>query len=91
MAHFSTAPRERSLKRCSPHGGRAAMEEWLMATENAKRMQQTDDAWNGRDWDAVRPAPWPWVRRLLAREGSGPDAWWSRPWSRGNRFCDAFP
>ena len=57
MAHFSTAPRERSLKRCSPHGGRAAMEEWLMATENAKRMQQTDDAWNGRDWDAVRPAP----------------------------------
>ena len=23
-----------------------------MATDNAKRMQQTDDAWNGRDWDA---------------------------------------
>jgi hypothetical protein len=23
-----------------------------MSTENAERMQQTDDAWNGRDWDA---------------------------------------
>jgi hypothetical protein len=27
------------------------MEEWLMATENAKRMH-TDDASNARDWDA---------------------------------------
>jgi hypothetical protein len=23
-----------------------------MATDNAERMQHTDDAWNGRDWDA---------------------------------------
>jgi hypothetical protein len=32
---------------------RTATTEGAMTTDNAARMQQTDDAWNNRDWDVT--------------------------------------
>jgi hypothetical protein len=66
------------------------MEEWLMATENAKRMH-TDDASNARDWDAFDRLPDPecvvyWPDRAADPTHGGQDHH-----AEAIAFCDAFP
>jgi hypothetical protein len=62
-----------------------------MSTENAERMQQTDDAWNGRDWDAFDllhdpecVVYWPGREADPTRGGQDHRA-------EAIAFCDAFP
>jgi hypothetical protein len=62
-----------------------------MATDNAKRMQQTDDAWNGRDWDAFDRLHDPecvvyWPGREADPTHGGQDHR-----AEAIAFCDAFP
>ena len=42
--------------------------------DNTIRMQQTDDAWNSRDWDAFDRLHDPELHRLLAGQASRSDA-----------------
>jgi len=85
------AYRGRTLKVVLPARGHAATEEWLMATDNAKRMQQTDDAWNARDWDAFDRLHDPecvvyWPGREAEPTHGGQDHR-----AEAIAFCDAFP
>jgi hypothetical protein len=59
--------------------------------DNTTRMQQTDDAWNGRDWDAFDRLHdpecivfWPGREREPTRGGHDHRA-------EAVAFCDAFP
>lgn len=67
------------------------MKVWGMSTENAERMQQTDDAWNGRDWDAFDMLHDPecvvyWPGREADPTHGGQDHR-----AEAIAFCDAFP
>ena len=62
-----------------------------MATDNAERMQQTDDAWNGRDWDRFDELHdpectvyWPGAEDTPTRGGDDHRA-------EAQAFCAAFP
>jgi len=62
-----------------------------MATENAERMQQIDDAWNSRDWESFDRLHDPdcvvyWPGRETEPTRGGPDHR-----AEAIAFCDAFP
>ena len=63
----------------------------LVSPENTERMQQTDDAWNGRDWDAFDMLHDPecvvyWPGREADPTRGGQDHR-----AEAIAFCDAFP
>ena len=70
---------------------KTGMKVGLVSPENTERMQQTDDAWNGRDWDAFDMLHDPecvvyWPGREADPTRGGQDHR-----AEAIAFCDAFP